>query len=265
MTSSASSETVSPSVVTELGQIFKVTEKSMDSGTGANDESVIFNEDLTQWQAWFKVELSRESNHWKPWQPDKEAGETEDDCEDPERLVLFDDVSSSLFSIRSCANKFRLVLQFLLFLGVPLPLIRSTASSQLGLYLSVCLEHKQQILKIGQGQRLGLLQVCDWTSTQFVHDDSISTPSTCTWPPPHVVDVIRNVFAQSLSVFEGNPRSFLMSVWLGFELELFGQETEPKVKKRNFKDIRKLAKSLLRLPSNRYCFANFQSWILLCF
>lgn len=40
-------------------------------------------------------------------------GETEDDCEDPERLVMFDDVSAFLFQIQSVNNKFQLLMNFM--------------------------------------------------------------------------------------------------------------------------------------------------------
>lgn len=252
MNSSVFNERASSTFAADLTQLFKATGKSVDNKTEDDDESlVMLQENLAQWQAWFKVETSRENHHWKPWQPDKEAGETEEDCEDPERLVLFDDVSSSLFNIGCLENKFQLVVQFLIFLGVPLPLTNCTASSESILYLNTCLEDKQQILKMYQGQRLGLWRTCKWTGS-LLGNDNAAKSGTHVLPPKHLIDFVRNAFAQSLCIFEGNPKSFLMTLWICYEIKLWQQETEPKVKKAVLKDVRKLAKSFLKMPSNRY-------------
>lgn len=37
---------------------------------------------------WLDVESSREAAHWLPWRPDKAKGQSEEDCEDPDRQVL---------------------------------------------------------------------------------------------------------------------------------------------------------------------------------
>lgn len=37
---------------------------------------------------WLDVETSREAAHWLPWRPDKAKGQSEEDCEDPDRQVL---------------------------------------------------------------------------------------------------------------------------------------------------------------------------------
>lgn len=36
---------------------------------------------------WLDVESSREAAHWLPWRPDKTKGQSEEDCEDPDRQV----------------------------------------------------------------------------------------------------------------------------------------------------------------------------------
>ena len=50
------------------------------------------------------------SRHWLPWRPDVRNGETEEDCEDPERLIMFDDISTFLFEVTSEDNMLSLVL-----------------------------------------------------------------------------------------------------------------------------------------------------------
>lgn len=42
------------------------------------------------WQQWLQTEEWREANHWQPWRPN--TGETEEECDDPERIVMFDDI-----------------------------------------------------------------------------------------------------------------------------------------------------------------------------
>lgn len=43
---------------------------------------------------WLDVESSREAAHWLPWRPDKAKGQSEEDCEDPDRQVLFSRLST---------------------------------------------------------------------------------------------------------------------------------------------------------------------------
>lgn len=40
-----------------------------------------------KWKIWLDVEASREAKHWLPWRPDKTKGQSEEDCEDPDRQV----------------------------------------------------------------------------------------------------------------------------------------------------------------------------------
>lgn len=37
---------------------------------------------------WLDVESSREAAHWLPWRPDKSKGQSEEDCDDPDRQVI---------------------------------------------------------------------------------------------------------------------------------------------------------------------------------
>lgn len=47
---------------------------------------------------WLALESSRQLSHWLPWRP--AAGETDEDCEDPHRLILSDDIIDLLFYIQ---------------------------------------------------------------------------------------------------------------------------------------------------------------------
>ena len=48
-------------------------------------------------EAWLRLEHTRQTSHWLPWRP--AANESDDDCEDPHRLVLSDDIIDVLFEI----------------------------------------------------------------------------------------------------------------------------------------------------------------------
>ncbi|RVE56981.1 hypothetical protein OJAV_G00211710 [Oryzias javanicus] len=99
-----------------------------------DDEEEVKDRSQARWKVWLDVESSREAAHWLPWRPDKTKGQTEEDCEDPDRQVLFDDIGSSLICLSSPKLRLRLLLHFLSFLGLP---VGSTLSgvSQPSLFL----------------------------------------------------------------------------------------------------------------------------------
>ncbi|WAR20075.1 NRDE2-like protein [Mya arenaria] len=65
---------------------------------------------------WFKIELLRDHHHWLPWKPDLSKGQTEEDCEDPERLVVYDDVKPVVFDISEMLH-YDLIIALLEILG----------------------------------------------------------------------------------------------------------------------------------------------------
>lgn len=66
------------------------------------------------------METFRQDQHWLPWRPDVGAGETEDDCTDPDRVVLSTDIVPYIFCLGDDEpGKFSLLCQLLHFLGVP--------------------------------------------------------------------------------------------------------------------------------------------------
>uniref|UniRef100_A0A8C4I9H5 NRDE-2, necessary for RNA interference, domain containing n=1 Tax=Dicentrarchus labrax TaxID=13489 RepID=A0A8C4I9H5_DICLA len=83
------------------------------------DEEEVKDRSQPRWTVWLNVEPSREATHWLPWRPDKAKGQSEEDCEDPDRQVLFDDIGPSLICLSSPELQLRLLLHFLSFLGLP--------------------------------------------------------------------------------------------------------------------------------------------------
>ncbi|XP_071552795.1 nuclear exosome regulator NRDE2-like [Panulirus ornatus] len=82
-------------------------------GGTQDEEDDIIAEGGTTSKLWVTLETSRERRHWLPWEQDPE------DCEDPERMVPFEELSPHLFVLDSVEECFYLILQFLKFFGVP--------------------------------------------------------------------------------------------------------------------------------------------------
>uniref|UniRef100_A0A3Q3RCK2 NRDE-2, necessary for RNA interference, domain containing n=1 Tax=Monopterus albus TaxID=43700 RepID=A0A3Q3RCK2_MONAL len=83
------------------------------------DEEEVKDRSQPRWTVWLDVESSREAADWLPWRPDKAKGQSEEDCEDPDRQVLFDDIGPSLICLSSPELQLHLLLHFLSFLGLP--------------------------------------------------------------------------------------------------------------------------------------------------
>ena len=237
----------------DVNKIFKAnstsaTDQSDSRDDDDNDDDEI-DKDKPLWKNWVQLELSRQRRNLLPWQPDAEKDEKEDDCDDAERLVLFDDISSSLFKIADPGNKFKLVLSFLKLLGVSVPCVSSSTSADVQRFLNISLEHESLLLEPGNSamsQFLGLWQSYQW-------DDGVSTNTTDKqWPSSEALNLARNVFVQILPVFEGATKSFLMVLWLWFEFGLPQKVSSLKESKKKYKEVRKLAKSLLKQPENRF-------------
>ncbi|KAF1375128.1 hypothetical protein PFLUV_G00236260 [Perca fluviatilis] len=99
------------------------------------DEEEVKDRSQPRWTVWSDVEQSREAAHWLPWRPDKAKGQSEEDCEDPDRQVLFDDIGPSLIHLSSPELQLSLLLRFLAFLGLPVDSVLSAVPCQPGLLL----------------------------------------------------------------------------------------------------------------------------------
>lgn len=86
-------------------------------GTEKEQEEILA-QDFPEWQTWLRIEHLRQSAHWLPWRPDSSKGETDEDCEDLDRLVLFDDVAPVLFRLHHSTSCLRLVQHFVDLLGL---------------------------------------------------------------------------------------------------------------------------------------------------
>uniref|UniRef100_A0A667ZTK2 NRDE-2, necessary for RNA interference, domain containing n=1 Tax=Myripristis murdjan TaxID=586833 RepID=A0A667ZTK2_9TELE len=96
-----------------------------DDDEEEEEEEEVKDRSQPRWTIWLDVESSREAAHWLPWRPNKTKGQSEEDCDDPDRQVLFDDIGPSLICLSSPDLKLRLLLRFLSFLGLPVDSVLS--------------------------------------------------------------------------------------------------------------------------------------------
>ena len=83
-----------------------------------DDQQNIINQIVPVHEIWLQLEQLRESAHYMPWRPNMDEGETEEDCEDIDRLVLFNDIRPILFRLLQSQNCLRLVLFLVRLLGM---------------------------------------------------------------------------------------------------------------------------------------------------
>ncbi|XP_049754866.1 nuclear exosome regulator NRDE2 isoform X2 [Elephas maximus indicus] len=219
-----------------------------DDDEPEEDDQEIRDKTLPRWQIWLGAERSRDQRHWQPWRPDKTKKQTEEDCEDPERQVLFDDIGQSLIRLSSRDLQFQLVEAFLQFLGVP----------------------------SGFAPPVSCLYLAMDENSVFVHRLSDEKPLTCSTPSFAGVgcvgrmdrlgcqrwsrghnregeEFIRNIFHLVMPLFSGEEKSRLCFSWLRHETAkvIWCLQTENKKKlKSQGRNCKKLAKSLLKEPEN---------------
>uniref|UniRef100_A0A8I3WNT0 Nuclear exosome regulator NRDE2 n=1 Tax=Callithrix jacchus TaxID=9483 RepID=A0A8I3WNT0_CALJA len=234
------------------------TEEAMfdeDDEEPEEDDQEIKDKTLPRWQIWLAAERSRDQRHWRPWRPDKTKKQTEEDCEDPERQVLFDDIGQSLIRLSSEDLQFQLVVAFLQFLGVPSGFTLPASCLYLamdehsifdnGLYDEKPLTFFNPLFSgascVGRMDRLGCPR---WTRGQNREGE----------------EFIRNVFHLVMPLFSGKEKSQLCFSWLQYEIGKVVWCLHTKNKKRlksQGKNCKKLAKNLLKEPENRN---NFCLW-----
>ncbi|XP_062974026.1 nuclear exosome regulator NRDE2 [Elgaria multicarinata webbii] len=220
-----------------------------DDEEDAEDEEEIKDKSLPKWQNWLHIERSREGRHWLPWRPDKTKKQTLEDCEDPERQVLFDDLGSSLIKISSPDLQFQLLCSFLQFLGVPcgcriLPSFLYIAMDENNVFDSG--QHKQGPLTsfdppLSGVSSIGRMDSMDQGGRQVGH-------------PKEGEEFIQNFFHMMLPLFSGKEKSNLSNFWLRYEvskvIQCLKMGNKRKLKWQG-KKSKKLAKNLLKAPDNR--------------
>lgn len=219
--------------------------------------------------SWVTMEISRETRHWLPWRPNLDLGESSaEDCEDPERVILFDDISSALFFVdASEANRYRLIDAFLKFLVGDMANITSNF-----LELDIVLENTHSDAATCLSDAFNMSQI----SQELWHRTSdVLHPSNCESVfgscqlggrlPNKLYDFVDNLFDQATRQFNGNLRTLLTIRYINFKVEMFRRKRKELAQnevKRASKELRKLLKSLLKLDHNRSCLPVWESYAL---
>lgn len=179
------------------------------------EEQLILQPEKEKWKAWLQIETLRESVHWLPWKPNLAEGETMDDCEDIDRLVLFDDISQFLFCVPE-NMKSRLLIEFLNFLGFDncqgLEMVQENGK----------LKQIFDIFGLEDFKRSHLLQ-----ERAFLHK------------------FIGNTIQQGLLKFQGDFHTKLAILWLRYQAQ--NEDSE----KADSKKFKKTARNVLKDPANR--------------
>ncbi|CAN0107574.1 unnamed protein product [Bubo scandiacus] len=214
-----------------------------------DEDQEIKDKTLPKWHIWLDIEYSREARQWLPWRPDKTKKETEEDCEDPERQVLFDDLAPSLIQLSNPDLQHQLLYSFLQFLGIPctsklFPSDLYIAMDENNIFDSVLSDEKP-------------LTSVDFPLSGF---NSIGHMDTMLRGRHHIghykegEEFIQNVFHVLFLLFSGKEKSNLSICWLQYEISKVVQCLQVKNKRKlkaQGRKSKKLAKNLLKAPENR--------------
>ncbi|XP_066484420.1 nuclear exosome regulator NRDE2 isoform X2 [Tiliqua scincoides] len=213
------------------------------------EEEEIKDKSLPKWQNWLHVECSREARQWLPWRPDKTKQQTLEDCEDPERQVLSDDLGPSLINISNSNLRFQLLCSFLQFIGVPCECNLLPSFLYIAMDENSIFEDKQHNQGLLSSFNLPLSGV---SSTG--HMDSMIQARKHVGHSKEGEEFIQNFFHMMLPLFSGKEKSNLSIFWLQYELSKIFQCLKIGNKKKlkaQGKKSKKLAKNLLKAPENR--------------
>ena len=158
--------------------------------------------------------------HWMPWRPDVTHAETDDDCEDPDRIVLADDVTQCLFVITAKHMQFDLVCALLQLLGVDVPHLNQ----------QINLEHSDMPF----GQFLDIPAFAQ-SSNNLMHENSVQ-------------EFILNVIELLSPSFDDPQRSLLLRLVVTHRLALLCHNEE---QTKTLKTVKKWLKSKLKEDKNR--------------
>ncbi|KAM6392986.1 nuclear exosome regulator NRDE2 isoform 2-T2 [Pluvialis apricaria] len=214
-----------------------------------DEDEEIKDKTLPKWHIWLDIEYSREARHWLPWRPDKTKKETEEDCDDPERQVLFDDLGPSLIQLSNPDLQRQLLYSFLQFLGVP------CTSKLFPSNLYIAMDENNVFDSVLSDEK-------PLTSVHFPLSgfNSIGHMDTMLRGRHHIghykegEEFIQNVFHVLFLLFSGKEKSNLSICWLQYEISKVLQCLQTKNKKKlkaQGRKSKKLAKNFLKAPDNR--------------
>ncbi|XP_029633006.1 nuclear exosome regulator NRDE2-like isoform X1 [Octopus sinensis] len=196
-------------------------------------EEDIISQNKPQWQTWLNIEQLRESVHWLPWRPDTSADETLEDCEDLDRLVLFDDIAPVLIQFDDDRLKLMLLIHSLYLLGV----YRNEQHFLLLTFLQKWFISPFTLIDVPQAAVLEIGLTFELLSGNKARHELFQK-------------FVDNIFQQAVKVFSGENQTAITLLWLEHHLSLL-RKSPSGADKTSSKDIHKFAKSLLKENHNR--------------
>ncbi|XP_005107028.1 nuclear exosome regulator NRDE2 [Aplysia californica] len=210
-------------------------------------EDAVVQESFSRAMKWLKMEKIRQNAHWLPWRPDESKGDTEEDCEDPDRLVLYDDISPVLFRITKSQSCFRIVCLFLNFLGL--------TSQRIDKRLDECCEDcdSQQFTQYS----LTSLQQTPYVSLFF----SNSVMDSKWKPKEYLLSFLQEILQQAECYFVGSNRTLFTLLRLDLEVVKCGATKVSELQKSDRKELKKFGKNLLKEMQNRNNLVVWEAYI----
>uniref|UniRef100_A0A8C1WRH9 NRDE-2, necessary for RNA interference, domain containing n=1 Tax=Cyprinus carpio TaxID=7962 RepID=A0A8C1WRH9_CYPCA len=222
-----------------------------DDDEEEQDDAEIKDKTWPKWKIWLDVEASREANHWLPWRPDKTKGQSEEDCEDPDRQVLFDDIGPSMIRVDRPDLQLQLILSFLQFLGLPGPSgkFSTTSSSNILLDDLTFLEEIPDPERPLTSYDLPMAGICAVGHMTFL-SDCRRQAGLCKAGE----EFLQNVLQQTLQLIPTQDQATVTLCWLQYEklkvLRCLRSGNKRRLKSQG-KRSKRLAKRLLKEPDNR--------------
>ncbi|XP_035529629.1 nuclear exosome regulator NRDE2 [Morone saxatilis] len=215
------------------------------------DEEEVKDRSQPRWTVWLNVEPSREATHWLPWRPDKTKGQSEEDCEDPDRQVLFDDIGPSLICLSSPELQLRLLLRFLSFLGLPVDPVLSATPCQ----PSLLLENLSLLTQGNEPQRpLTSHDLPDPGVNSVGHMTTLQGTRKWVGLGKQGAMFVTNVFNMVRPVLPAHHRAALSLSWMQYEklkvLRCLRGSNKKRLRSQG-KSSKRVAKQLLKEPDNR--------------
>lgn len=221
-------------VFTEKKFDFHRIEPSTD--INLKEEEIIENGDSKS-QIWIEFEKLREEHHWLPWSPNLEN--KDEDCEDPERSILVDDVNETLFILKSEKLKFLLIVQFLRFLGVKFEDYNETPYCNKDFLNQILIDTPTEIHPFLHNE------MSSFGCTDYQINLSFLTNQQ------RFLSFINRLFEQSIKLFSLEYSQFLTYHWIKFNIRQLQNITSKTVYKQELKNVKKLIKTLLKEEANR--------------
>ncbi|CAM4645989.1 unnamed protein product [Leuciscus chuanchicus] len=234
-----------------------------DEDEEEQDDSEIKDKTRPKWKIWLDVETSREANNWLPWRPDKTKGQSEEDCEDPDRQVLFDDIGPSLIRVDRPDLQLQVILSFLQFLGLPGPSGRfsTTSSSNILLDDLAFLEEGPDQERPLTSYDLPMAGICAVGHMTFLSDGRRQA-GLCKAGE----EFLQNVLQQTLPLVSAQDQAAITLCWLQYEklkvLRCLRSGNKRQLKSQG-KRSKRLAKRLLKQPDNRGSLALWREYAYL--